>query len=157
MYREVWNKVASSVKSALKCFFIANKNSKRLQQMHSNFNIPESFKSFKNKISKLAIVSSFVIFHAKNQPSWENLPTLNPIWETIMNNKLWCSRNIDCLLYLRICFILLLLFLFNLILAISPSLPFTSPFHHMSIPCTVSSSTCGFWVSITHHILCCIQ
>ena len=59
--------------------FISNENSKRLQQMHSNFNIPESFKSFKNKISKLAIVSSFVIFHAKNQPSWENLPTLNPI------------------------------------------------------------------------------
>ena len=57
--------------------FISSENSKRLQDMFKHCAIAGSFKSFKNTTSQLAIISSFVIFHAKSQPTWEDLPLLN--------------------------------------------------------------------------------
>ena len=51
------------------------KNLKKIFELKSNSDI--SFKDFRNSISKIAIVSSFVIFNAKNDPSWDDYPTLN--------------------------------------------------------------------------------
>ena len=53
-------------------------NSKRLQNILRLCDSKVSFKDFKNCLSKLAILSSYVIYHAKDEPSWdENIPLLS--------------------------------------------------------------------------------
>ncbi len=56
--------------------YINSENLKRLKDIHKLIKNDISFKTFKNTISKIAIVSSFAIFNARNDPSWDNYPTL---------------------------------------------------------------------------------
>ena len=50
--------------------FINARNKSSLKSIHKTFKIQDSFKQFLNKVSKLAIISSFVIYHAKSEPTW---------------------------------------------------------------------------------------
>ena len=50
------------------------KNLKEIFELRANNDV--KFKDFKNSVSKIAIVSSFVIFNARNDKSWDNYPTL---------------------------------------------------------------------------------
>ena len=50
--------------------FINDRNKKQLKVIHRLFNIKESFKVFVRKLSKISVISSFVIYHAKNEPTW---------------------------------------------------------------------------------------
>ena len=58
--------------------YINPDNMKRLKNI---FQITDdsdiSFKQFRDSISKIAIVSSFVIYSARNDPSWDNIHTLS--------------------------------------------------------------------------------
>ena len=56
--------------------YISNDNEKTLRSIHSTMYIKTPFKKFKSNISKLAIISSFVIFHSKSEPQWESHPIL---------------------------------------------------------------------------------
>ncbi len=56
--------------------YISKENSTRLKKVHKSMAINTPYKKFQNSISKLAIISSFVIFHAKTEPTWLNLPPL---------------------------------------------------------------------------------
>ena len=56
--------------------YISGDNEKTLRSIHSSSFIQTPFKKFKSDISKLAIISSFVIFHAKSEPQWDTHPTL---------------------------------------------------------------------------------
>ena len=51
--------------------FISNDNLNRLKRFLSFCDNPVTLKVFRNKLSSLAVISSFVIFHAKEEPSWE--------------------------------------------------------------------------------------
>ena len=57
--------------------FISCDNDKRLRKLFNRCKSDISYKNFKLNISKLAIISSFVIYHAKNDPMWENIPLLS--------------------------------------------------------------------------------
>ena len=58
--------------------FIDSDNMKRLKNLYEYIDSSKlSFKDFKNTISKLAIVSSFVIFSARNDPTWNNVDLLS--------------------------------------------------------------------------------
>ena len=50
--------------------FINARNKSQLKSIHKLFNIKETFKSFLKKLSKISIISSFVIYHAKSEPTW---------------------------------------------------------------------------------------
>ena len=56
--------------------YISQENEKTLKSIHSMTFIKTPFKKFKTDISKLDIISSFVIFHAKSEPQWDPHPTL---------------------------------------------------------------------------------
>ena len=56
--------------------FISKDNEKTLKSIHSMLFIKTPFKKFKSDISKLAIISSFVIYHAKSEPQWDKHPLL---------------------------------------------------------------------------------
>ena len=57
--------------------FISAENDRRLKRIFKLGNSDISYKNFKRNVSKLAIVSSFAIFHAKNDPEWENIPVMS--------------------------------------------------------------------------------
>ena len=57
--------------------YISPDNQKRLKSILKLCNNPASFKSFRDDLSKLAILSSFSIFHAHKEPSWDNYPLLS--------------------------------------------------------------------------------
>ena len=50
--------------------FINDRNNKQLKAIHRLFNIKESYKVFVRKLSKISVISRFVIYHAKNEPTW---------------------------------------------------------------------------------------
>ena len=50
--------------------YITPDNIHRLKEILKMCNKPTSFKIFRDNLSKLAIVSSFSIFHSKQEPSW---------------------------------------------------------------------------------------
>lgn len=56
--------------------YISQENEKTLKSIHSSLCIKIPFKKFKTDISKLAIISSFVIYHAKSEPQWDPHPML---------------------------------------------------------------------------------
>ena len=56
--------------------YISQDNEKTLKSIHSMLFVKIPFKKFKSDISKLAIISSFVIFHAKSEPQWDKHPLL---------------------------------------------------------------------------------
>ena len=57
--------------------YISGENMKRLKELYKHVDPGKiSFKDFKNNISKLSIVSSFVIFNARNDPTWDSFPIL---------------------------------------------------------------------------------
>ena len=56
--------------------YINKDNDAKLKTIHREFSLPGPFKRFQISLSKLSIVSSFVIFHAKSEPTWCNLPLL---------------------------------------------------------------------------------
>ena len=57
--------------------YIDDSNMKNLKEIHKLIdNSVVSFKDFKNSISKLAIISSFVIFTARSDPTWNEYQTL---------------------------------------------------------------------------------
>jgi hypothetical protein len=57
--------------------YISPHNLKRLKQILKHTHNHTSFKEVRDNISKLAILSSFTIFHAKCEPNWDNYPFLN--------------------------------------------------------------------------------
>ena len=58
--------------------FISDDNMKRLKLLFKHIDSKRiSFKNFKNDLSKLSIVSSFVIYNSRNNPSWDSLPILS--------------------------------------------------------------------------------
>ena len=58
--------------------YIDNENMKRLKSIYGLVNNNQiSFKIFRDKIAKLSVLSSFVIYSARNDPSWDNFPTLS--------------------------------------------------------------------------------
>ena len=58
--------------------YINNENLNRLKDSLKICSNNIQFKNFRNSLSKLALISSFVIFNAKDEPSWnENVPLLN--------------------------------------------------------------------------------
>ena len=57
--------------------FISQDNCQRLKSFLSCVGASVSFKEFRDRISKLAIISSFVIYHAKGERSWEQCNLLN--------------------------------------------------------------------------------
>ena len=58
--------------------YLNPKNMNSLKDILKICNSHISFKDIRNSISKLALISSFVIYHAKNEPSWnENIPLLS--------------------------------------------------------------------------------
>ena len=57
--------------------YIDDSNMKNLKEIYKLINNSAiSFKDFKNSISKLAIISSFVIFTARSDPTWNEYQTL---------------------------------------------------------------------------------
>ena len=56
--------------------YISCDNDKTLKLIHKSLSVQTTYKTFKQNICKLAIISSFVIFHAKTQPHWDSLPLL---------------------------------------------------------------------------------
>ena len=57
--------------------FISHDNCRRLKSFLSDVESPTKFKEFRDRISKLAIISSFVIYHAKEERSWGQCNLLN--------------------------------------------------------------------------------
>ena len=58
--------------------YVSDDNSKRLKEILKIAKCKSSFKNFRDTISKLAIVSSYVIYHAKDEPAWDNnIPLLS--------------------------------------------------------------------------------
>ena len=51
-------------------------NDKTLKDIHKSMHIKSQYRAFKSQLSKLAIISSFVLFHAKSEPHWEVPPML---------------------------------------------------------------------------------
>jgi hypothetical protein len=56
--------------------YISCDNNETLQFIHKSSSVQIPYKAFKSQISKLSLISSFVIFHAKSQPQWESPPLL---------------------------------------------------------------------------------
>ena len=56
--------------------YISCENDKTLRTIHKHLNIEAPYKKFKTNICKLAVISSFVIFHAKSEPHWDYVPLL---------------------------------------------------------------------------------
>ena len=56
--------------------YINKDNSIRLKKIHKSTGINTPYKQLQNNLSKLAIISSFVIFHAKTEPTLINPPPL---------------------------------------------------------------------------------
>ena len=52
--------------------YINNDNSKRLKDLLKICDCKISFKDFRNTLSKIAIVSSFALYHAKDEPTWDD-------------------------------------------------------------------------------------
>ena len=50
---------------------ITPQNKTRLNSILTEFGKPVPLKDFRNTMSKLAIISSFTIYYAKNNPKWE--------------------------------------------------------------------------------------
>ena len=50
---------------------ITPQNKTRLKSILTEFGKPTPFKVFRNTLSKLAIISSFTVYYAKNNPKWE--------------------------------------------------------------------------------------
>ena len=50
--------------------FINDRIKKQLKVIHILFNIKEYFKMFLRKLSKISVISSFVIYHAKKESTW---------------------------------------------------------------------------------------
>ena len=57
--------------------YINSENNSSLKKMRKLLKISTPLNKLKNCLSKLAIISSFVIFHAKSEPSWESPPFLS--------------------------------------------------------------------------------
>ena len=57
--------------------YISGHNSKRIKDLLKVCNNPIPFKEARDKISKIAVLSSFSIYHAKDEKSWGNFPLLN--------------------------------------------------------------------------------
>jgi hypothetical protein len=51
-------------------------NNNQLKLIHKSMKVAVPFKQFRLIIAKLAIISSFVIYHAKTEPMWCGLPPL---------------------------------------------------------------------------------
>ncbi len=57
--------------------YINSDNMGRLKELHKLMKCNISFKDFRNSISKLSIMSSYVIYYSKDEPSWdENIPLI---------------------------------------------------------------------------------
>ena len=56
--------------------YISSENDKSFKNIHKSMHIKVPYRAFKSQLSKLAIISSFVIFHAKSEPNWEGPPML---------------------------------------------------------------------------------
>ena len=57
--------------------YINNENIGRLKEIHKLMNCDLPFKQFRNSISKISILSSYVIFYAKDEQTWdENTPCI---------------------------------------------------------------------------------
>ena len=56
--------------------YISKDNNARLKKSHKDCSINMPYKHFINQVSKLAIISSFVVFHSKSEPTWVNPKTL---------------------------------------------------------------------------------
>ena len=56
--------------------YISPPNLCRLKSILKLCNNPISFKIFRNNITKIAILSSFTVYHAHKEPSWDDYPTL---------------------------------------------------------------------------------
>lgn len=57
--------------------FISQENLARLKTFLSFVNKPVPFKLFRDNLSKLAVISSFVIYHAKHENTWNKCNILN--------------------------------------------------------------------------------
>ena len=57
--------------------YISPENITRLKEILKLCNKPINFKQFRDNLSKLSVVSSFSIFHSKNEPTWINPPFLD--------------------------------------------------------------------------------
>ena len=64
-----WN--ISQLKLVPADIIITPQNKSSLNSILTEFGKPVSLKDFRNTISKLAIISSFTIYYAKNNPNWE--------------------------------------------------------------------------------------
>lgn len=51
--------------------YISCDNDNTLKSIHKIMCVQMPFKRFKSQICKLAVISSFVIYHAKSEPTWE--------------------------------------------------------------------------------------
>ena len=56
--------------------FVSEENSKRLKSFLSTISKPVNFKKCRDKTSKIAIVSSFVLYHAKEEKTWDKCTLL---------------------------------------------------------------------------------
>jgi hypothetical protein len=56
--------------------YLSKDNNDRLRCIHKSMKVAVPFKQFRLNIVKLAIISSFVIHHAKTEPMWCDLPPL---------------------------------------------------------------------------------
>ena len=57
--------------------FISRDNCHRLKQFLRAVSATSSFKDFRDKLSKLSVVASFIIYHAKEERSWDQCNLLN--------------------------------------------------------------------------------
>ena len=51
--------------------FVSHGNEARLKELLSLIERPVKFKKARHSLSRLAVISSFVIYSAKNEPSWD--------------------------------------------------------------------------------------
>ena len=56
--------------------YLGKDNNDRLKHIHKSLKVAVPFKQFRLNNVKLTIISSFVIYHAKTEPTWCDLPLL---------------------------------------------------------------------------------